>query len=74
MSRGVKITGTIILAWNLILDCVYILKSAFAGKGYFSVYGILLIIRLMIPVIGIFRYCIYKISNPESKLDETEFE
>ena len=49
---------------NLILDTSYIFLSTFATRGYYGFYSVLLVIRYVVPIVGIVRHTIIDANKP----------
>ena len=61
---SIRIIGTLVLSINLILDTSYIFLSTFASRGYYGFYSLLLVIRYLIPLLGVLRFYMNSVNKP----------
>jgi len=61
---SIRIIGALVLSINLILDTSYIFLSTFAGRGYYGFYSLLLVIRYIVPLLGVVRFYINSVNKP----------
>ena len=61
---GIRITGVLVLSINLILDTSYIFLSTFGNRGYYGIYSLMLVIRYVIPILGIVRHVVVDSNKP----------